>query len=194
MGRPARRTARAATSISEVGDAHQVGGRQVAPADHGAQSGQQLLEGERLDQVVVRAQVEASDAIGELVTRAENQDRRLRPARAQAAQDGQAVDLGEHDVEQDRVVRVGLGKGQPLFAVARGVDGVAGFAQPLGQRARQRLEVLDQKHPHASSMPRAAGCFRALIGFSCSRTMNGWCATPRFLSWRSRWRCPPSQW
>ena len=53
-----------------------------------------------------------------------------------------------------RVVRVGLAERERLLAVARRVDRVAGLAQALRHRLRERLVVLDEQHPHDDSMPR----------------------------------------
>ncbi len=67
---------------------------------------------------------------------------------AQAAEDGPAVEAGEHDVEDDGVV-VGLeGAVEALLAVGGGVDGVALFAEGVGEGGTEVGVVFDEEHFH----------------------------------------------
>ena len=72
-------------------------GQRPQPGDH-------LAEGEGLDQVVVRTSIEAGDTIVDRVARGEHQDRALDAPIAKAAGDLEAVQPGQHDVEDDGVV------------------------------------------------------------------------------------------
>ncbi len=72
-------------------------------AQQRAQAGEQLLERERLGQVVVGARLQARDAVADAVARGEHQDRRAVAGVAQPAADLEAVEPGHQDVEQDRV-------------------------------------------------------------------------------------------
>ena len=78
---------------------------------------EELVEGERLREVVVGAGVQARDAVLDAVPRREHEDRRPPVRRAQAPADLEPVDVGEHHVEQDHVVVV-LGA-EPRAVLAR---------------------------------------------------------------------------
>src|SRR4051812_45767005 len=67
-----------------------------------AESGRQLLECERLHEIVVGPRVKTVHAVADGVPRGEHQDRLLAPALADAAGDLQARDVGQTDVEDDR--------------------------------------------------------------------------------------------
>jgi len=89
-------------------------------AQHGMHPGQQFLDAERLDDVVVGAGAQAADALGRGVARGQEDHRHLRARRAQVVQHAQPVHARHHDVEHHQV-RVGLGhRGQcegPLSAM-----------------------------------------------------------------------------
>src|SRR5882672_3745816 len=122
---------------------------QHGPPQERADAGEQFGERERLDQVVVGAGVEAGDAIIDGVPCREQQDRRRHAPLAQIAQQREAVELGQEDIEQDDVV----GRRQRVVArfnaVAGQVDRVSGFAKALAKRARDAAFVLDDQQPHA---------------------------------------------
>ena len=71
-----------------------------------AQPRHQLVERERLDDVVVAAGGETVDAVRHLVLGAEKQDRPVKPFLAQGAAQLVSGAVGQHHVEQDRVRRV----------------------------------------------------------------------------------------
>ena len=76
------------------------GGEGSAPAHEPAQPGDDLLEAERLGDVVVATRGDAGDAVLDGVARGEEEDGDVGVAAAQAAQDLEAVDVGEHHVEE----------------------------------------------------------------------------------------------
>ena len=63
----------------------------------------QLAQPERLRQVVVRAELEADDLVDLVVAGGQDQHRRLRAGGPEAAEDLEAVDAGQPDVEHDEV-------------------------------------------------------------------------------------------
>ena len=71
-----------------------------------AQPRAQLLERERLDEVVVGARVQSGDAVRDGVARGEHEHGRVVAGRAQPAADLQPVRLGHQHVEDDRVRRL----------------------------------------------------------------------------------------
>ena len=72
-------------------------------AQERAQPGEQLVERERLHEVVVGAGVEPGDPIGHLVAGGQHEDRERAVAVAELAAHGEAVDVGHHHVEHDDV-------------------------------------------------------------------------------------------
>src|SRR5262249_54179239 len=89
--------------------------------------------------VVVGAAVDALDFLVPGAARGQHEHRHGEPGRAPAAQHGQAVDLGQTEVEHDGVVLLGLAEKISALAVRRAVDGVP-------RRAQGALEFLGQAH------------------------------------------------
>jgi hypothetical protein len=75
-----------------------------AAARERAQACQQLVERERLGEVVIGAGVEAVDPVRHGGARGQHQHRRPHALGAQPAADLEPVEVGEHRVEDDRVV------------------------------------------------------------------------------------------
>ena len=120
----------------------------------GPHPGEQLLHGERLDQVVVRPRVQAGDPVLHRVAGGEHEHRDALPVgtAAQATAEIEAVPAGEHEVEHDQV---GTGPGEALG----GGVGVAGrlhlVPDPLqrhAQGAAQATVVLHHQHPRAAAV------------------------------------------
>ena len=94
-------------------------------AQHGLDAREQLAHGEGLDDVVVGAELEAEHAVDLLGLGGQHDDgdaARLRVGLETAA-DFEAVDFGQHDVEQHEVHTGGLGEG--FAAVGSCLDAVA---------------------------------------------------------------------
>ena len=68
--------------------------------------GHELLEAERLHEVVVAAEGEAAHLVVGGVARGEEEDRRLHAVVAQPAAHLEAVEVGHHHVEDDQVGRL----------------------------------------------------------------------------------------
>jgi hypothetical protein len=75
-------------------------------ADERLDPRQQLREGERLDQVVVRARLQAPDTVVHLALGRQEDDGRSDAAAARTLHEGQAVAVGQHDVDDGGVVGV----------------------------------------------------------------------------------------
>src|SRR5436190_1624278 len=121
-------------------------------AEEGADAGVQLLEGERLRQVVVRAHVETAHAIVDGVSRGEHQDGRPRSRLPETPADlepvgSRSVRVEDH-VEHDRVVGV-LGRHpERVFAVRRDVHRVALLHEAAPKEAGHLHGVLDDEETH----------------------------------------------
>ena len=86
--------------------AGRIGEVAVGPPQERLDPAHQLAQAERLGQVVVRAELEADDLVDLVVAGGQDEDRRLRAGGAQPAQDLEAVDAGQPDVEHDEVGRL----------------------------------------------------------------------------------------
>ena len=147
---PAPRSRRGLASRvdGQVGDLDDLRRQRRTASQQRAQSGEQLVELERLDEIVVRARVEAGDLVVHAVARGEHEDRRSNVARAERSGHLQAVALGQHDVEHDRVVGVDECFDDGSLTVADDVDGVRVLAKALRERLRQQGVVLRNQQSH----------------------------------------------
>ena len=146
----------------EVGVAQHLGAAVDAP-QQGAQPRPQLAQREGLDQVVVRAGVEALDTVVDRVARGEHQHRGAVAGLAHAPADLEAVEAGHADVEHDGV---GRRRGQPverLGAICGQLDVIAFERKCALQRGAHGRLVVDNQDPHFRSISPSGG-FRACLG------------------------------
>ena len=120
-----------------------------AAAGKRSQAREQLGEGERLDQVVVGAAVEAGDPILDPITRRQHQDRRPHPGGTQPATRLEAVQPGQHHIQHDRVVVVRLRRPERVLAGGRDIRGEPLRHEPAADQARHPQVVLDDQNTHA---------------------------------------------
>ena len=113
-----------------------------------AQARDELGEGERLAQVVVGAEGEALDALGDGGRGGEHEDPRRALLADEPAADVVAVDDRQVAVEHDGVVVDDRGAAQRRRAVERDVDRAAGLAQAARQRVGEQRLVLGDQHAH----------------------------------------------
>ena len=111
---------------------------------HRADAGGDLVQAERLHDVVVGARVERPDHRGVVVDGGDHDDRH-RTGRPDHPDHGQAVDVGQPQVEQHEVGSLAQHRLQPGDAGAGGVDVVAALAQALLERGTDRRIVLDHE-------------------------------------------------
>jgi hypothetical protein len=124
------------------------GAKSACPAEHNPYPGKQLFEREGLDEIVVGSGAEAANAILDGVFGGEDKDVGVGAVVAEAAKEGEAVEAGEHEIEDDDVIFVALGEPETLGAVGGEVDGVAAVAQAAGDGALKALRVLDVQDAH----------------------------------------------
>jgi hypothetical protein len=108
-------------------------------------AGDDLVEAERLGDVVVAADGEARDLVFGVVLRREEEDRRRVARRAEALGDAEAVHVGEHHVEDDQIGLLFQDGRDGLRPVADGPDGEAGEAEARGQEVADVRFVIDDK-------------------------------------------------
>jgi hypothetical protein len=107
-------------------------------------------------EVIVRAFVQALDAVFHAVAGGEHDDRRLLDG-AQRAQHREAVLPRQHDVQHDHVVLVRERQVLAVDAVVRHVDRAALLGQPLGEVVRGSQLVFDNQDLHAFVSLHSAG-------------------------------------
>ena len=130
-------------------DQDELRGRLIGRApDQRSQSRDQFLHGEGLCQVVVRAEIEATDAIEDRVPGRQQQDRFAVVFGAQRAKHIPAVDARQHDVQHDDVVRQIVRPHEGLFAVARDVHRALLVRQRPRQCVGQVRFVFNKEHAH----------------------------------------------
>ena len=116
----------------------------LTPAEQRADACAQFAVGERLRQVIVRAQFESLDPILDDAAGGQNQDGRLAPERPKLATDGKPVHPREHQIENDQIVRRLSRPFQCLLAVPGHVDDEGFLDQTLLNETRELRLVLDQ--------------------------------------------------
>jgi hypothetical protein len=119
---------------------HVLGKRRTDAAHHGADARGEFRHRERLGHVVVRADIEAADAVALFGARGQHDDRQVarRSLRAQAAGDFNARKLGQHPVEQDDVRLAFLDQQERLFAVSRGCNLIAFLDEVVAEQLDER--------------------------------------------------------
>ena len=95
----------------------------------GAKPGQQLLGMEGLGQIVVGPGVEARDLVRPGAARRQDQDRRGATFAPPAFQNRDPVNLGQAQIQHDRIIGFGVAQEMRLFAVTRVINGIAGIRQ-----------------------------------------------------------------
>jgi hypothetical protein len=119
-------------------------------ADERPHARRELGEAERLDQVIVSADVEASHLVLDGGASREHQHGWPAPQFPQSPADGESVDLGEHHVEHDRGVVVLGAHPQPVGAVGGDVDGIAVVAKAAFEERGHSELVFDDENSHGA--------------------------------------------
>jgi hypothetical protein len=122
--------------------------RMVGAPRERADAGEQLLERERLGQVVVRAGVEGAHLVRQIVARGEHEHGQARPPGTDARQHFVAVHPAQRDVEQDELDGFVLRNHDRVLAVVRGRYLVAGGAESALEHVQQPRLVFHCEHAH----------------------------------------------
>ncbi|MDQ1646315.1 MAG: hypothetical protein QOJ50_2499 [Cryptosporangiaceae bacterium] len=123
------------------------------PPVQGTEPGQELVEGERLGQVVIGPGVQAGDPVRHFAAGGQHQDWDADPALTQGPAHVQAVQPRQHQVEHEAVVARGGGLDQSLGAGVPDLHLMPGLAQALGEQIGEAPLVLDHQHPHLLPPP-----------------------------------------
>ena len=135
----------------EIADAQRGHAARRAAPQQRAHAGQQLLALERLDEIVVGADVQPLHARLQRVAGGEHQDRRVVAVVAQALGDVDAVQPRQTEVQDDDVRQEGVRLVEAAHAVAGELDLVALEAQRALQDLRDLLVVLDDEHAYGTA-------------------------------------------
>src|SRR5947208_4502998 len=128
------------------------GGAQVHPY-----AGEQLVERERLRQVVARPELEAAQLRAEIGARGEDQHRQGGIAPRQLSQHRQPVESRQEEIEDDEVIAAAARAPETACAVSCGVDREPlGLEPPPHEREDPRL-VLDDQDRHLQRGESTAG-------------------------------------
>ena len=108
-------------------------------------------QGERFHQIVVPAGAQPGHPIADAAHGGEEQHRRGDVAGAQRAHQGQAVQPGQHAVDDQQVPVLAGGAEQPAAAVRRDMHGVTRLLQPGSDEGGGFRFVLDQQNAQRDS-------------------------------------------
>ena len=131
--------------------------RRRRPAEHCPQPREQLVDAERLRDVVVGARVERGDLLPLLADRREDDHRRLAP-RAELPADVGAAPVREHEVEDHGLRRIAAAAAASAVSRGRGgLDLVARTAQRRSERPQDLRLVVDDEDPLPAHRASPAG-------------------------------------
>ena len=163
--RPRRVTARFSRSTTSSPSSITGSPDGAVAAKHGAQAREQLVDPDRLRDVVVGARVERRDLLALLADRREHDHRRRAPL-PQLAADVDAGAVGEHEVEDHRLRRAHRRGGERALGGVGGLDLVArrragSCAARAGSAARRRRRARAAAASHAATGGAARRAARA---------------------------------
>ncbi len=121
-----------------------------ASAYQRAQPGKKLGVGEGFGQVVVRSRVESFDPVANGIACCEHQDGRPHAGLPKRPADLEAVEPGQHDVEDDRVVLSRLPSGERVWSLVHHVDGHPFALEAALEERRELPLVLCDQDSHRS--------------------------------------------
>jgi len=114
----------------------------------GAEPGVEFIEFKGFYEIVIRAKVEAGDAVVKGIAGGEDQDRHFVAFDAELAEDAPAIHDGEHDVENDGVVMPIGSLEKAIAAVGGGIDGISLFTKRLREDGQQIGFIFDDQESH----------------------------------------------
>lgn len=110
----------------------------------GAEAGEQFAGGGGFGEVIVGADFEADDTIGFIATGGEHEDGDVGMA-ADLLEGFEAVEAGEHDIEDHGVPGFAGGGGDAGGSVVDGFHLIAHGAEVIGEQSAEFAVVIDQK-------------------------------------------------
>ena len=130
--------------------------RRAPPAGQNLDPGEELGEGVGFGEIVVAPGPQALDPVVYLAERGQDQDRRLASLLAQGPDQGEAVELRQHAVDDEDVVVPALGHAVSVEPVGRVIHHVARLAEGLDEVGRRLAIILDDQDAHGETPPARA--------------------------------------
>ena len=153
--------------IGEVAVAHQWGGTCMTTTRQGAYPRLQLIQRERLGEVVVRAKIETTHAILNAVQGSENQHWHLGFAHTQSLQDFQPAHLGQAEIQDNQIKLAICGRPISVLASIDAIHGVPGVAQRVRQCRSQTCVILRDEYSHSLHL-RIRGASFQCVRIACA--------------------------
>ena len=122
-----------------------VGEVAIGPPEEGLDPAQELPQPEGLGHVVVRAELQADDLVDLVVAGREHEHRGLGAGSAEAAEDLEAIDARQADIEDDEIGRLAHGDLEAFLARTGQGDGVALLLEGVLDAARNGVLVFDDE-------------------------------------------------
>ena len=119
--------------------------------NEGAKPRQHFFHPERLRDVIIRSAVDPLDLLVPAPSRGQDEDRHRDPGFAPSAQQRQAIDHREPEIQEDGVVSFGLHEEVGAIPLRGAIDRVAGAGQRRLYLARQSRLVFHHEDPHGRS-------------------------------------------
>ena len=120
----------------------------TSSAQQGPDSSQEFREGERLRQKLVRAGIETGHLGLHGVARCQQQHGSDVSFGPNTAAERETIELGQHDVEDQKIVRITHGQRQPFFAIGHKVYRILLFLQPFADELSEVQIVFNQQYSH----------------------------------------------
>src|SRR5581483_7180499 len=187
-GRRADRRAAARQVEVEVSDAEGRALGRLAPSPEvDADAGDQLVERERLREVVVRAEVEAPQLRRQVGARREHEHREVRPLAPELGEQPHPVEPRQQQVEDDELVRLGEPEAQTGRAVLDAVDRKALGLEPQSQELEDPRFVLDDQDPHGRASGESITLGRGTFRHERPEPGSGTAGARRYPAERTVW-------
>ncbi len=132
----------------EIAALQRVGDMAGLASQERAGAGLEFAVVERLDEVIVGTEIESADAIIHFGAGRQHENRRGDATCPQASQDGKAVELRQHDVEDHEVVGLGREKIVRRAAARLPVQGLREAGEPSDDRLAGVDCVLNEQNAH----------------------------------------------
>jgi hypothetical protein len=132
----------------KVADSESVRSRLGDAALQRADAGEQDGEGERLGHVIVGARIETLDDVGNGIASRQHQNGNVLAKLAETAGDLNAIDSGQHDIEEDEVELVVFGERKSGEAVVSEAYGMIVFLEATAKDLGHSLLVFDYEDFH----------------------------------------------
>jgi len=149
---------------SKRADGHSASGLATVAAGNGADTSDQFGRGERLDQVIVSAELQPCYPVADRIAGGQHQDGGYRAASAKDCQDFKTVDVGQADIKNQGVEIADSLEHERFFTQVCAAGLHPRAAKTGGQGVLQRLVILNDQDSHgAGNRPREGGDWGSML-------------------------------